>query len=267
MKEMMKDVFDLYMEKMVPRASAAMSYYLTMTIFPMIICLYALFGQRYAVAMRIFAYIERFLTPSSAELIKSFLLHVAGRSGKAVLMAAITMLVFSASAAIRVLLGTISEMQGKHRFRAVPGFLTSFAVAATLLFAVYFSFVVLLTGQVFLRWVQSTFSVTLAVSSWLWVRFVLLGSVAFLLLWAIFGFSRSRDNRYRVLPGALLATAGIVVMSHIFSLLIARSARYSLVYGSLASVILLMLWLYLICQAIFVGAAVNIALRDRKGSR
>ena len=66
-----------------------------------------------------------------------------------------------------------------------------------------------------------------------------------------------------MLPGAAFATAGIVVMSFIFSKLIASSARYSLVYGSLASVILLMFWLYLICQAIFVGAALNIALRDR----
>ena len=33
---------------------------------------------------------------------------------------------------------------------------------------------------------------------------------------------------------------------------------------ALASLILLMLWLYMICQAIFVGAALNIALRDRR---
>jgi len=36
------------------------------------------------------------------------------------------------------------------------------------------------------------------------------------------------------------------------------------VYGSLASLILLMFWLYLICQAIFVGAALNVALKERK---
>ena len=70
--------------------------------------------------------------------------------------------------------------------------------------------------------------------------------------------------RKSLLPGAVLATVGVVLMSTLFSRLIASSARYSLVYGSLASLILLMLWLYLICQAIFVGAALNIALRDRK---
>ena len=81
---------------------------------------------------------------------------------------------------------------------------------------------------------------------WLWTRFILLGGIAFLLFWSMFGFMRPRNDRYLVLPGAAFATAGIVVMSSVFSRLIASSTRYSLVYGSLASLILLMLWLYLV---------------------
>ena len=261
-KEVAKDVVGIYLGKMIPRASAALSYYLTMTIFPMIICLYALFGQNYQMAMNIFNHLERFLTPSAAQLIKSFLVDVAGRSGKAVLVAAITMLVLSASAAIRTLQGTIGEMQGGHRFRALPDFLISFALAAALVFAVYFSMVVLLTGHRFLRWMQGNFSVEIADASWDWMRFLFLGGVALLLLWGLFGFTRPRNDRYLVLPGAVLSTVGIVAMGSLFSRLIASSTRYSLVYGSLASLILLMIWLYIICQTIFVGAALNIALRD-----
>ena len=263
-KEVAKDVVGIYLGKMIPRASAALSYYLTMTIFPMIICLYALFGQNYQMAMNIFNHLERFLTPSAAQLIKSFLVDVAGRSGKTVLVAAITMLVLSASAAIRTLQGTIGEMQGGHRFRALPDFLISFALAAALVFAVYFSMVVLLTGHRFLRWMQGNFSVEIADASWDWMRFLFLGGVALLLLWGLFGFTRPRNDRYLVLPGAVLSTVGIVAMGSLFSKLIASSTRYSLVYGSLASLILLMLWLYLVCQTIFIGAALNIALRNRK---
>ena len=101
--ELVKAVYAIYMEKMVPRAAAALSYYLTMTIFPLIICLYALFGQNYEVAMNLINYLEQFLTPSASELIRSFLLHVAGTGGRTVLVAAITMLVLSASSAVRVL--------------------------------------------------------------------------------------------------------------------------------------------------------------------
>jgi len=51
-------------------------------------------------------------------------------------------------------------------------------------------------------------------------------------------------------------------MSFVFSVFIGASAKYPLVYGSLASVILLMFWLHLCCQIIFIGAAFNIALRN-----
>lgn len=265
--EIVRDIYNIYLGKMIPRASAALSYYLTMTIFPLIICLYALFGQNYQMAMRAFNYLEQFLTPSANELIKSFLLHVAGTGGRTVLVAAVTMLALSASAAVRVLQGTISEMQGGHRFRAITDFFISFALAVALLLAVYLSMIVLLTGDRFLRWARESLSLTIADSSWLWARFLLLGGTALLLFWGMFGFTRPRSDRYLVFPGAALATAGIVLISTIFSRLIASSARYSLVYGSLASLILMMLWLYLICQAIFVGAALNIALRDRKARR
>ena len=262
--ELAKDVYDIYLKKMVPRASAALSYYLTMTLFPLIICLYALFGQNYQVAMSLFNAIERFLMPSAAELIKSFLLHVAETGSRTVLVAAVTMLVLSASAAVRVLQGTINEMQDGHRFRAITDYLISFALAVALLLAVYASMVVLLTGNRFLNWMRQAHAIRVADSTWLWARFLLLGGFALLLFWGMFGFMRPRNDRYLVLPGAALATLGVVAMSTIFSKLIASSARYSLVYGSLASLILVMLWLYMICQAIFVGAALNIALRNRR---
>ena len=62
--KLVKDVYDIYLNKMLPRASAALSYYMTMTIFPLIICLYALFGQNYEVAMNLINYLEQFLTPA-----------------------------------------------------------------------------------------------------------------------------------------------------------------------------------------------------------
>ena len=261
-REVAAAVLGIYASRKVPRASAAMSYHLTMTVFPMIICLYAMFGQNYDAAMRVFNYIEQFLTPAAADLIRSFLIHVAGSGGSAVLVAAVTILFTSASAAVRVLEGTIGEMQGGDRFKALADFVISLVLAVALVLAVYLAFIVMVFSRGLLDWIEAAFKVTLAGSSWLGLRFLLLGGVALLLLWGAFGFARRREDRYRVLPGAAFATAGIVVMSSAFSNLIASSARYSLVYGSLASLILLMLWLYLISQTIFIGAALNIALRD-----
>ena len=51
-------------------------------------------------------------------------------------------------------------------------------------------------------------------------------------------------------------------MNRLFSVFLSVSTRYPLVYGSLASVILLMLRMYFCGQIICIGAAFNIALQD-----
>ena len=61
------------------------------------------------------------------------------------------------------------------------------------------------------------------------------------------------------------AAVAMLLVSLVFSLIINQSANYPLVYGSLASLILLMLWLYSSCTVIYCGAAVNIVLRDIAG--
>ena len=48
-----KEFARLYTGKHITRSSAALSYYLTMTIFPLIICLYTMLGNRYRKAMTV----------------------------------------------------------------------------------------------------------------------------------------------------------------------------------------------------------------------
>ena len=81
------------------------------------------------------------------------------------------------------------------------------------------------------------------------------------------GITTLEDISIYTEDGALAATLAMVGVSIAFSLFIGASARYPLVYGSLASVILLMFWLYTACVVIYCGAAVNIALRNVRDER
>ena len=134
--------FKLYTERQIPRAAAALSYYLTMTTFPMIICLYALFGQSYAAALRVLNYFRQFLTPDAEAMIQEYLKHVAASDRHAILLAAVTVLLMPASAAIRLLESTIAEFQGGRRFRVLTDVLLSFAFAVALLVMLFFAIVV-----------------------------------------------------------------------------------------------------------------------------
>lgn len=58
-------------------------------------------------------------------------------------------------------------------------------------------------------------------------------------------------------PGALFAAAGWILFSTGFSLYLTNFARFSYIYGSLAAIIFLMLWLYICMWLLFLGAEIN----------
>ena len=72
-----------------------------------------------------------------------------------------------------------------------------------------------------------------------------------------FSVTHSRTVRRRVLPGAVLALGLWLVVSWAFSLYIRTLASYTVYYGSLAAVAVLLVWLWLVSLAILVGAELN----------
>lgn len=258
----------LYSKKRIARASAALCYYLTMTIFPLIICLYSLLGMSHRGAIELLELAENFLAVDTVSSIHSFLDYVAAENSPAMLVAGLTVLLSSASAGIRTVQATIGELQGGQHFQGITGFGFSFLLSIVFLAAMYFAVLVILTGQEILAFVSHLLPFIDPGSSWKWLRFLLLAGIELVIFWGMYAISRRKNDKYATLPGAFVATVGTVGMSFAFSVFIGASTRYSLVYGSLASLILLMLWLYFTCQIIYVGAAFNIVLRNyrRRGA-
>lgn len=63
-----------------------------------------------------------------------------------------------------------------------------------------------------------------------------------------------------------MASGRLVLASDVFSFLIDLSSRYSLVYGSLTSIIILMVWLYVCGNILLVGAVINYVGRPGGGA-
>jgi membrane protein len=90
----------------------------------------------------------------------------------------------------------------------------------------------------------------------------ILTSVAVMLL--IYHYAVPRTLRWHsVLPGAALATAVWFPATLIFGWYVSHFAAYSLIYGSLATAIVLMVWMYIISVIVLVGAEFNALLFPR----
>ena len=259
-----KGFFNIYFKSNLPRASAALSYYLTMTVFPLIICLYTLLGNSYDKAIRVLHFFEAFFTVETVAIAGDFLGYVARNHSSAMMAAGLMLLITSSSAAFRSLQITIGEMQGQQRFEGFAFFLGSIVFSLAFVAALYFGIIVMFTGREFIMLINRFLPFIDIGASWNTLRFILFGGIEFMMIFVLYSVCMPSPDRYSVWPGALLSTAATVCVSIIFSVFIGASTKYPLVYGSIASIILLMFWLYMTCMVIYCGAAVNITVRDLK---
>lgn len=257
-----KNFVRIYSDNQIAGASAALSYYFTLTFFPLVICLYTMLGNSYERALRILQFIRRFVSEETMELFESFLDYVAANNSPAMMVAGLAVLVTSSSAASRSMQTTIGRMQGGVKFKAVMYFVFSVIFSLVFLAAIYFAMLVMLTGRQFIKYVNELLPFIDISGSWNWMRFLVMGGIFFVLVWGVYESAKGNCDEYTTLPGTIFTTVVLVGFTLMFSEFIGHSARYPLVYGSLASLILLMLWLYSCCIVIYCGAAVNIALRD-----
>ncbi len=64
------------------------------------------------------------------------------------------------------------------------------------------------------------------------------------------------------LPGAIFASAGWMIVSFIFSIYLDIFTGFSSMYGSLTTIILIMLWMYFCMYSILLGAELNVFVYD-----
>ena len=254
----------IYTRRRLSRAAAALSYYLTMTFFPLVICLYTLLGNSYDKAMRVLGFAGSIMAAETVSFLEDFLYYVSANNSTAMMLASIVVLMTSASAAVRSLQETIGDLQGGQRFQGALGFLFSLVFSLLFVAALYFAILVMLTGRSVIERLNQVLPFVDISQSWGYVRFLALAGIDYVIVWAMYEASKRSWDSYHTWPGALLSTAAMVVVSIVFSVFISASTKYPLIYGSLASVILLMLWLYTICVVILSGAAFNIVIRDLK---
>ena len=97
------------------------------------------------------------------------------------------------------------------------------------------------------------------------LRFFVLLGVQTVLFTAVFMVLPNRHNSLAgSLPGALMASAGWLAFSDLYSVYVENFTRYSNIYGSVYAVALSMLWLYCCISIVFYGGVLNRLLqKDR----
>jgi membrane protein len=93
---------------------------------------------------------------------------------------------------------------------------------------------------------------------WRAVRWGLAVATSVAVLGVIYHFGTPGKRPWKqVVPGALMATITWFLVTLIYGWYVTRHADYSVVYGSLAAGIATLVWLYMVCISILIGAEYN----------
>lgn len=255
----------LYFSCRVSRAAAGLSYFLVLTVFPALLCASAVLGWLEVDWAQVLDEAETLL-PAGVPLLLEDYLGYAERSRSPALFAvgAGTAVLF-VSAAVRILMHTVGEIYGYRRSRGVKQVAESVALSVLLLAGICLSAVVMVTGRWFFRGLEAVLrpgALREWLGLWQWGKYLLLFGVMFVTVAVLYRAAAPIGSR--AAAGAVAASGAVVAVSGLFSAVISRSARYSLVYGSLASVIVLLVWLYLCASIVLLGSILNRVLDGRE---
>lgn len=101
---------------------------------------------------------------------------------------------------------------------------------------------------------------------WEKVRWILPPALIFIVLSLMYWIIPNTDPRLRVvsvLPGAVFSTVAWVVLIYGFSYYVNNFGNYASTYGSIAGVIILMLWLYFTGMILIFGGLLNASMHKR----
>ena len=272
-KELGKRVWSEANEDEIFDRAAVLSYYFVFALFPALLVLTALLGMLPIpdLMSRFMAYVEQAMPADSASIIQKTLGEIVGGArGSLVSIGAVAAL-WAASGGLGAMMTALSvtyDVQDSRPWwkKKLIAIGLTFALAGVMLSAA----VLLVFGGSIGRFLGNTVGLgDLAVSIWnvaqwpLAVLFVVFGVA--LLYYA----APAVEHRkwYWVTPGSLVATIGWIAISLGLRFYVSHFSNYSATYGSIAGVILLLLWLYLTGLVLLIGGEVNAEIEHAAAAR
>ena len=103
------------------------------------------------------------------------------------------------------------------------------------------------------------------ISVWGYLRFVILALVMAISLGLLYQLALGQRRPLReVLPGVGSSLAAWMLLSMAFSYYVENVAQYARLYGSIATIVVVLLWLYMSGQVLILGAELSAALAQQK---
>ena len=251
--------------------SAALAYYLLFTLFPLMIFFSALLGLLQLNVSDVLSVLSTVLPGAVVDLCEAYLVHISATSSATMMWFALVFSVYFPVRAANCLMRGVRRAYGlEPPERPLRYYGKVLLFTGILLVGIVAALVLMTFGQRLLLYLagRTRFTQQL-IYVWNYLRFLLLAFLLFAMLGLLYAMAQDRRRApiMAVLPGTLAALGGWMLLSVGFSYYVENFADYSLIYGTLGTVVVLLIWLYLSSVMLLMGAECNGAYRKRKTER
>jgi membrane protein len=253
--------------------AAQMAYLLLFALAPGSLFLWhllGLFGTDPSKLHRMFLLLKSFMPPDQKvqDILDSTMANVVvtGTSGL-LANAGIILGIYFGTVFIATISHALSEMHGMREDRHWwSKYIISFFMLFWFGIVIVFCFNALVFGEKLAGLAEVNFQLAFPLQAWiatLNLPFALLALI--LLALALYLFTPENYLTWRqALPGAIFFAVGWVIATKLFQLYVARYDRYNPTYLALASIIVLLTWMYLTCLLLLLGGKLNAILQGER---
>ena len=261
--------FSNMVEHEIGKSAAALTYYLLFAMFPILIFINSLLGMLNWNVTAISNVLLPVLPREVVSMLEAYLTYIRGESSSVLLWFSLAFSVWFPLRAVRSLTNDVrlAYQLGKP---ANPVGYALRQMVFTLIFLVIVTLTLLLCvlGRRFLSTAAGLLKLgqrlripESGLNLWQYFRFLLLGALMFLILVLLYTVAQDKRPPIRtLLPGITLSLVSWLVISIGFSLYVENFGKYSIIYGALGTVIVLLIWLYMTSFLLILGAEFNAAL-------
>jgi membrane protein len=249
-----------YLRHRVGIQSAALAFYLLFSIFPFLIFISALLGLLQLNVAGIMQALSEVLPREVVRLAGIYLNYVGSNSSLRLLLFG---LLFSVYFPMRAANALMHSVRTAYHLgpppNAVIHWLKTFLYTVLLIAAIALTLTLMTVGERFLLYAVEQFRLPVLIAElWVNLRFPVIIVVGYFALFFLYAMAQDHRPRWRDLwPGTLASLAGWVLLNWLYSFYVNHIAHYSALYGSIGTVIVLLVWLNLSATVLIMGAEMN----------
>jgi len=257
-------LFHRYFDHHVARDSAALTYYMLFALFPLMIFLSNIVGIMDVDIDELMNELQTIMPNNALELLEQYLTYVSNDSSKTLMWFSLIFSIYFPYRATNSLMRSVRKAYGLSKPERMLRYQAKVILCTfSLIMTIALSIAASMIGHRVLSLIDKYFPLNdYFIRFWTSSRFVVLGIFVFFVIALLYAMAQERRSINRIWPGVIISLIMWLLISWLFSLYVENAAHYSVIYGSIGTIIVLLIWLYLAATMLIMGAEINRVLLE-----